>query len=52
MPIELMFRKNRIMHVEWTITSCMKTSWMDQMNEEELLAVRIQQLERRSEDVE
>ena len=52
MPTKLMFGQKSIMPVEWTIPSWMVVDWMDEMNQEELLATRIQQLERQPEDVE
>ena len=46
-PAELMFGQKPIMSVEWTIASWMEIDWANKMNREELLVIRIRQLERR-----
>ena len=52
MPAELIDGQKPIMSVERTIASWTKIDWANEMSREELLAARIQQLERRPEDVE
>mgnify|MGYP000692221976 CR=1 FL=1 len=52
MPAELMYGQKPIMPMERTVSSWATVDWRDEMNREELLAARIQQLERRLEDVE
>ena len=52
MPAELMFGQKPIMPMERTISSRATMDWRDEMSQEELLAARIRQLERRPEDVE
>jgi hypothetical protein len=52
MPAELMYGQKPIMATEQTISSWAAIDWKDEMTWEELLAVRIQQLQRRPEDVE
>ena len=52
MPAELMFGQKPVMPTERTISSWATVDWKDEMSREELLAARIQQLERRPEDME
>ena len=52
MPTELMFGQKPIMPMERTISSWATVDWRDEMRREQLLAPRIQQLERRVEDME
>ena len=52
MPTELMYGQKPIMPIEWTVSSWAAVDWRDEMSQEDLLAARIQQLERRPEDVE
>ena len=52
MPVELMYRQKPIMPIERTIASWTAIDWSNEMSREELLAARIRQLERRTEDVE
>jgi hypothetical protein len=52
MPAELMYEQKPIMPTEQTITSWAAMNWNDEMSQEELLAARIRQLQRRPEDVE
>ena len=47
-----MFGQKPVMPVEWTIASCTVIDWADEMSWEELLAMRIWQIERWLEDVE
>jgi hypothetical protein len=49
---ELMYGQKPIMATEQTITSWPTVDWKDEMSQEELLAARIRQLQRRPEDVE
>jgi hypothetical protein len=52
MPAELMYGQKPVMPTERTISSWATLDWRDEMSREELLAARIQQLERRLEDTE
>jgi hypothetical protein len=52
MPAELMYGQKPIMPTEGTIASWAALEWRNEMSRDELLAARIQQLERRPEDVE
>ena len=52
MPAELMYGQKPIMPMERTISLWVAVDWRDEMSREELLVARIQQLERRPEDVE
>ena len=51
MPFELMYGQKPIMPTEETILSWSSIPWMEDMEHEDLLALRIRQLERRQEDV-
>ena len=52
MPAELIYGQKSIMPMERTISSWATVDWKDEMSREVLLVARIQQLERRPEDVE
>jgi hypothetical protein len=52
MPAELMYGQKPVMPTERMIASWAALEWRNEMSREELLAARIQQLERRLEDVE
>ena len=52
MPAEMMYVEKPIMPMERTISSWAAVDWRDEMSQEELMAARIRQLERRTEDVE
>ena len=52
MPAELMYGQKPIMPTERMISSWATMDWRDEMSREELLAARIQQLERRPEALE
>ena len=52
MLAELMYGQKPVMPIDKTITSWVAITWENKMGHEELLAVRIRQLERRPEDVE
>ena len=51
MPFELMYGQKPIMPTEETILSWSSIPWMEDMEREDLLALRTPQLERRQEDV-
>ena len=51
MPIELIFRLKPIMPVEQCIVSWLALPWQDEISREDLLALRIRQLEQKSEDI-
>ena len=51
MPSELILGQKPIMPVEQSVFSWIALPWADEMNREDLLALRIRQLERRDEDV-
>ena len=52
MPAELILGQKPIMPIEESIMSWTSIPWREEVSREELLALRIQQLERRPEDVE
>ena len=52
MPTELIFGQKPIMPVEQSIVSWLALPWQEELSREELLAIRIRQLERRTEDIE
>ena len=52
MPAELIFGQKPIMPVEQSIVSWLALPWQEELSREELLAIRIRQLERRTEDIE
>ena len=52
MPTELIYRQKPIMTMERKISSWATVDWRDGISREELLAARIRQLERWSEDLE
>ena len=52
MPIELMTGQSPVMPTEKSITTWSVLPWKEEMSREDLLAIRIRQLEERSEDVE
>jgi hypothetical protein len=52
MPAELMYGQKPIMSTEQTISSWAAVDWKVEMSQEEMLAARIRQLQRRLEDVE
>ena len=52
MSAELMLGKKPIMPIEQIVASWTSLPWQEEMSREDLLATRIQQLERRPEDVE
>ena len=52
MPAELMFGQKPIMPVEQSIISWFALPWQDEISREDLLALRIRQLERNLEDIE
>ena len=52
MSAELMLGKKPIMPIKQSVASCTCLPWQEEMSREDLLATRIQQLERRPEDVE
>ena len=52
MPAELIFEQKPIMSVEQSIVSWLALPWQDEISEEDLLALRIQQLEQKPEDIE
>ena len=52
MPAELIFGQKPIMPVEQSIISWFALPWQDEISREDLLALRIRQLERNLEDVE
>ena len=52
MPTELIFGQKPIMPVEQSIISWLALPWQEEISREELLALRIRQLERRTEDIE
>ena len=52
MPAELILGQNPIMPIEESIISWTSIPWREEVSREELLALRIQQLERRPKDVE
>ena len=52
MPAELILGQKPIMTIEQSVTSWTALPWQEEMSREDLLATRIQQLERRPEDVE
>ena len=51
MPSELILGQKPIMLIEQSVLSWVALPWADEMSREELLALRIRQLERRDEDV-
>ena len=51
MPAELILGQKPIMPTEESIMSWKSNPWREEVSKEELLALRIQQLERRPEDV-
>ena len=52
MPTELMYGQKPVMPIEETIPTWNVLPWQDGLSREELLALRIRQLERRPEDIE
>jgi hypothetical protein len=52
MPAKLMYGQKPVMPLERMISSWAALEWRDEMSQEELLAARIRQLERRLEDTE
>ncbi|MCO5564718.1 hypothetical protein L7F22_018385 [Adiantum nelumboides] len=52
MPFELMYEQKPIMPTEEVVMSWTMLPWEDDMTTEDLLALRIRQLERRQEDIE
>ena len=52
MPAELIFGQKPIMPVEQSIVSWLALPWQEEISREELLALRIRQLERRADDIE
>jgi hypothetical protein len=52
MPAELIFEQKPIMSVEQSILSWLALPWQDEISREDLLALRIRQLEQRTEDIE
>jgi hypothetical protein len=52
MPAELIFGQKPIMPIEESIVSWLALPWQEDINREELLALRIRQLERREDDIE
>ena len=52
MPAELIFGQKPIMPIEQSIVSWLALPWQDEISREELLALRIRQLERREDDIE
>ena len=52
MPTELILGQKPIMPIEQSVASWTSLPWQEEMSREDLLATRIQQLERRPEDVE
>jgi hypothetical protein len=52
MPAELIFGQKPIMPIEESIVSWLALPWQEDISREELLALRIRQLERREDDIE
>lgn len=52
MRAELIFGQKPIMSIEQNIVSWLALSWQDEMSREDLLTPQIQQMERRSKDIE